>query len=74
MPGQIALLADPALVLEPDLDPFAGSFLADGSGDPVGKFFLNSACASGSDLGCCGRAETRLKPSARTSLPMPRAW
>jgi hypothetical protein len=38
-PGQIALSADPALVLEPDLEPLAGCFLADGSGDPVGKFF-----------------------------------
>ena len=44
------------------------------SSDQLGQFFLNSACACGSDLGCCGRAEIRLKPSARTSLPMPRSW
>ena len=39
LPGQLALLADPALVLEPDLEPPARTLVADGSGDPVGKFF-----------------------------------
>ena len=72
--GQLALLADPGFVLEPDLDPLPRRFLADGGNDQLGQFFLNSACASGADLGCCGRAEIRLKPSAGTSLPMPRSW
>ena len=74
LPGQLALLADPGLVLEPDLELFARCFLADGGCDQLGQFFLNSACVAGSDLGCCGRAEIRLKPSARTSLPIPRSW
>ena len=37
--GQGALLADPAFVLEPELEPPALRLVADGSGDPVGKFF-----------------------------------
>ena len=72
--GQPALLTDPALVLEPELEPLAAGLLADGGRDQVGQFFLNSACASGADLGCWGRAEIRVKPSAVTSLPMPRSW
>ena len=31
--------------------------------------FLNSACACGSDLGCCGRAEIRLKPAPAPACP-----
>jgi len=43
LPGQLALLADPALVLEPELERSARSLVADGAGDPLGQFFLNSA-------------------------------
>jgi hypothetical protein len=39
LPGQLALLADPALVLEPELEPSALRLVADSGGDPVGKFF-----------------------------------
>jgi hypothetical protein len=34
--GQLALLADPGLVLKPDLDPLALCLLADGGNDQVG--------------------------------------
>jgi hypothetical protein len=37
--GQLALLADPGLVLEPDLDPIPRRFLADSGNDQVGQFF-----------------------------------
>ena len=74
LPRQLALLADPGLGLEPDLELLGRRFLADGGSDQLGQIFLNSACVAASDLRCCGRAEIRLKPSARTSLPMPRSW
>ena len=50
---QRPLLAEPRLVLEPDLDPLIGV----GAGDldePVVDFFLNSSCAAGSALMCRG--------------------
>jgi hypothetical protein len=48
LPGQLALLADAGLVLEPDLEPLATTLLADCRRDQLGQFFLNSACRSGS--------------------------
>ncbi len=72
--GELALLADAGLVLEPDLKPLAVALRANGRRDQLGQFFLNSACRSGSAWGCTGRAEIREKPSERRILPMPRSW
>jgi hypothetical protein len=37
--GQLALLTDPGLVLEPDLEPLSRRLITDGGDDQLGKFF-----------------------------------
>lgn len=49
--GQRALLADPGLVLEPDLKRLAAGFLRDHLRDPRGEGFLKSAWAAASQFG-----------------------
>jgi hypothetical protein len=58
-PGQGALLADPRLVLEPDLDRLAARLLRQNLDYLVGEVFLKAAWASGSALGLCGRTDSR---------------
>jgi hypothetical protein len=61
--GQRPLLAEPGLVLEPDLDGLAGVGGCEG-GDRVGRFFRNASCAAGSAVGCFGRGRRQEKPRA----------
>jgi hypothetical protein len=49
--GQCALLADPRLVLEPDLDRLAGRLWRQNLGYPGSEVFLKAACASASFFG-----------------------
>ena len=49
--GQRALLADPGLVLEPDLDGLVGGLGRQGFGYARGEVFLKAVCASISFLG-----------------------
>ena len=58
-PGERALLADPRLVLEPDLERFARRGLGDRGGYRLGEVFLKASCASGSVFGWRGRTESR---------------
>lgn len=58
-PGQGALLADPRLVLEPDLDRLAARPLRQNFGYLGGEVFLKAAWASTSALGLCGRTDSR---------------
>ena len=53
-PAVAAGLADPGLVLQPDLDALGFGMGRCGRGDQVAKFFLKSAWARGSDFGCTG--------------------
>ena len=50
-PGERALLADPRLILEPDLERFAPCSLGDRRGYRLGKVFLKASWASGSVFG-----------------------
>lgn len=50
--GQRALLADPRLILEPDLNGLIPSAIRQGVGYDRGEVFLNVSCASGSEFGC----------------------
>jgi hypothetical protein len=56
--GDLVLLADPGLVLEPDLDLGADGEPRSDRGYPVGEVFLNAAMASGSWAWWRGRAES----------------
>lgn len=58
-PGEGALLADPRLVLEPDLERLATRGLGDRCGYRLAEVFLKASCASGSAFGWCGRTESR---------------
>jgi hypothetical protein len=49
--GQRALLTDPGLILEPDLNRLAGGPGGQAVGYQAGEVFLNAACASASFLG-----------------------
>ena len=49
--GQRAVLADARLVLEPDLDPLAGSLQRQDFCYASGKVFLKASCAAASFLG-----------------------
>src|SRR4051794_15386949 len=49
--GGGALLADPRLVLEPDLDRLAGGVLGQRRRHQAGEVFLNASCAAGSLAG-----------------------
>ena len=58
-PGERALLANPGLVLEPDLERLGPRRLGDRRGYRLAEVFLNAACAAGSTFGWCGRTESR---------------
>ena len=69
--GDAALLADPGLIHEPELDPL-------GLGMPrccflhqAGQGFLNRACATGSTSGWTGRAFCQERSRLLSSLSMP---
>ena len=53
-PAVAAGLADPGLVLQPDLDALGFGMGRCGLGDQAAEFFLKSAWARGSDFGCTG--------------------
>ena len=59
----------PGSLLEPDLDRFAVRGLRNRRRTRFGEVFLNASCAAGSDFGCCGRTDSRRKPSAASCLP-----
>ncbi len=50
-PGERALLADPRLILKPDLERFAPRGIGDRRSYRLGKVFLNASWASGSVFG-----------------------
>ena len=64
-------LADPGLVLQPDLD--APGFGMGGGclGDQAAEFFLKSAWARGSALGCTGRVFCQERSRLFSNLSMP---
>ncbi len=67
---QGAFLADPHLVLEPQLYRLAGMLAGDVL-DHLREFFLNSSWASASPLGWCGRGISQAQPIARNTRCMP---
>ena len=71
--GDRALLADPRFILEPYFQRLTLRSLRDRRSYRLGEVFLNAAWASGSDLGCCGRTDSRRKPSAANCLPTVRS-
>ena len=58
-PGERALLADPGLVLEPDLERLAAGRLGERGGYRLGEAFLKRSWAAGSVFGCRGRTDSR---------------
>ena len=64
-------LADPGLVLQPDLDALGFGMGRCGLGDQIAEFFLKSAWARGSDLGCTGLVFCQDKSRFFSSLSMP---
>ena len=69
-PGERSLLADPRLVLEPDLERPAARGLGDRCGYRLAKVFLKAACASGTAFGWCGRSARQAKASGRAARAM----
>jgi hypothetical protein len=68
------LVADPRLVLEPQLDPLVGTAGGD-FGYPIGKPpFLKASCASASRFGWQGRAVWREKSSRLSTRVMLEGW
>ncbi len=55
-PGAAVLLAEPGLVLEPDLDRLVLGQMAYVGCERAREVFLNPSSTRGSCLGCCGRA------------------
>ncbi len=55
-PGSAVLLAEPGLILEPQLDRPVPGQMAYVRGEGAGEVFLNPSSTAGSCLGCCGRA------------------
>lgn len=53
--GAAILLAEPGLVLEPDLDPLFLGQMAYVGCERAGEVFLNASSTCGSWRGCCGR-------------------
>ena len=66
-------LADAGFVLPPEFDWLAIRARREAGGNQVGKVFLCASWTAGSCAGCCGRTETRRKPSPRSSLPTVRS-
>jgi len=70
-PAVAAGLADPGLVLQPDLDALGFGVDRCGLGDQAAKFFLKSAWALRSALGCTGRVFCQEKSRLFNSFSMP---
>ena len=70
---EAALLPDPGLVHEPELDPLPGVPARDPL-DHAGQAFLNRSCALGSASGWTGRVfrHERSRPSSSLSIPLSR--
>src|SRR5713226_3609822 len=66
-PGDLVLLADPGLVLKPDLYRLAGRVALGDLGKALGEIFLNAASAAASWAWCRGRADSLRNPRARNS-------
>src|SRR5258708_20258425 len=66
-PGDLVLLPDPGLVLEPDLYRLARRVALGDLVEAGGEVFLNAARASASWAWCRGRADSLRKPRARNS-------
>ena len=64
-------LADPGLVLEPDLEPLGLGMVAGDLGDQRRKFFLKRAWALRSASGGIGRAFCQDRPRSWSSRSMP---
>ena len=64
-------LADPGLVLEPDLEPFGVGMVAGDLGDQRRKFFLKRAWALRSASGWTGRAFCQDRPRSWSNRSMP---
>ena len=64
-------LADPGLVLQPDLDALGFGMGRRGLGDQIAEFFLKPACARRSALGCTGRVFCQDRSRFFSSLSMP---
>src|SRR5215213_10536379 len=71
--GQGALLADSCLVLPPELDRLVTGGFRDRGRDEGGEAFSCASWAAASCAGCCGRTDSRRKPSRRSSLPTVRS-
>ena len=67
------LLAEPSLVLKPDLDRLVLGQMAYVSSERAGEVFLNPSSTSGSCLGCCGRPLMWEKDSARSRSEIARS-
>ena len=70
--GDAALLPDPGLVHEPELDPLASGCSRASRLDQAGQGFLNRSCAFGSASGWTGRAfcQERSRPLSSLSIPV----
>ena len=72
-PGPSVLLAQPGLVLEPNLDPPVLGQMAYVRPERAGEVFLNASIVSGFCAGCCGRPVMREKDCRASRSPMPRS-
>jgi hypothetical protein len=70
-PAVAAGLADPGFVLQPDLDALGFGMGRCGLGDQIAEFFLKSAWALRSALGCTGRVFCQDKSRLFNSFSMP---
>jgi hypothetical protein len=66
-PGDLVLLADPSLVLKPDLYRLARRVALGDLVEALGEVFLNAVRASPSWAWCRGRADSLRRPKARNS-------
>src|SRR3977135_1321734 len=66
-PGDLVLLADPGLVLEPDLYRLARRVALGDLVEALGEVFLNATRASASCAWCRGRADSLRNSRARNS-------
>src|SRR5260370_4711827 len=66
-PGDLVLLADPGVVLKPDLYRLARCVALGDLVEALGEVFLNAARASASWAWCRGRADSLRNPRARNS-------
>ena len=74
LPDEAVLLADPRLVLEPDLDRLALGYTREVGCERAREVFLKAAMVSPSCIGCLGLALMWEKPSCFRSLPTDRSW